>query len=268
MKKEQILKRPIMSFVLLTNIIFIPLFMLTGMTMLLGLPEVIFDIMLCIASWSSTFAFLILFKRIYPEQNLTEYIKNKFKNKVDFKVVSCVIILQILIFVAIALIKQYGHGIEGSLFKISSVGAIFYFFLKNLFAGPLGEELGWRGFVQEELQQKYSPLRAAIIVGFFWAIWHTPIWFTTGFWGINLVKYIVFFGISVIALSIVMAAFYNLNKNLIIPIIMHQLFNFFIGLINGNLINLIAYCAILYSLLAVILIIINPKQVLYTKKKI
>ena len=268
MKKEQIFKRPIVSFVLLTNLIFIPLFLLTGLTMLLGLPQVIFDIMLCIASWSSTFAFLILFKKIYPEQNLTEYIKNKFKNKVNLKVVSCVIVLQILIFIAVAVIVKYGHTIEGSLLKISSIGVVVYFFFKNLFAGPLGEELGWRGFVQEELQKKYSPLRAAIIVGFFWAIWHTPIWFTTGFWGIDLVKYILFFVISVIAISIVMAAFYNLNRNLIIPIIIHQLFNFFIGLINGNLLDLIGYCAILYGLLAVILIIINPKQVLYSKNKL
>ena len=29
---------------------------------------------------------------------------------------------------------------------ISSLGMFIYLFLKNLIAGPLGEELGWRGF--------------------------------------------------------------------------------------------------------------------------
>lgn len=48
-----------------------------------------------------------------------------------------------------------------------------------------------------------------------------------------------------------------------IPIIIHQLFNFFIGSINGNLIDLIMYNAILYSAVAVLLILINPKKVLY-----
>ena len=40
------------------------------------------------------------------------------------------------------------------------------FFVKNFLAGPLGEELGWRGFAQIELQKKYSPLKASLIIGF------------------------------------------------------------------------------------------------------
>ncbi|MEH7356751.1 CPBP family intramembrane glutamate endopeptidase, partial [Neobacillus drentensis] len=56
------------------------------------------------------------------------------------------------------------------------------------------------------------------------------------------------------------------NQNLIIPIIIHQFFNFFIGLINGNLIDLIMYNAISYLVVAVLIIIINPKKVLYGKK--
>ena len=62
-----------------------------------------------------------------------------------------------------------------------------------------------------------------------------------------------------------MTAFYNLNKNLLIPIIIHQLFNFLIGIINGSLIDLIMYYAILYSLVAAVLVVINPKEALYGK---
>ena len=94
-----------------------------------------------------------------------------------------------------------------------------------------------------------------ILVG----MWHLPIWFTTGYMGMDLMKYILFFMIALISTKIVMTAFYNLNQNLIIPIIIHQLFNFFIGLINGNLLELIMYSAILYSVVAVLLIVINPK---------
>ncbi len=39
---------------------------------------------------------------------------------------------------------------------------------KTLLSGPLGEELGWRGFALMELQEKYSPLKASIIIGFWW----------------------------------------------------------------------------------------------------
>jgi len=48
--------------------------------------------------------------------------------------------------------------------------------------------------------------------------------------------------------------------------IIHFLFNFFIGLISGNIIAILSYCAIFYSIVAVILIVINPGQSLYIKK--
>ena len=41
-----------------------------------------------------------------------------------------------------------------------------------LFAGGINEESGWRGFAIPLLQKKYSPLTAAVIVWFFWALWH------------------------------------------------------------------------------------------------
>ena len=41
-----------------------------------------------------------------------------------------------------------------------------------LYAGGINEESGWRGFAIPHLQEKYSPLVAAIIVWFFWALWH------------------------------------------------------------------------------------------------
>ena len=147
-------------------------------------------------------------------------------------------------------------------FTISSLGMFIYLFLKNLFAGPLGEELGWRGFALNELQKKHPHIKASIIIGFWWGLWHLPIWFTTGFTGINLIKYITFFMIAIISVSIIITVFYNLNKNLLIPIMIHQLFNFLIGIISWKLIELIKYYAILYLFVAIILVIINPRKVL------
>ena len=68
--------------------------------------------------------------------------------------------------------------------------------------------------------------------------------------------------IVIISVSIIITVFYNLNKNLLIPIMIHQLFNFLIGIISWKLIELIKYYAILYLFVAIILVIINPRKVL------
>lgn len=43
-----------------------------------------------------------------------------------------------------------------------------------------GEELGWRGFAQPQLEKNYSPLIAAIILGVLWGFWHLPNFFIPG----------------------------------------------------------------------------------------
>ncbi|HMG88688.1 MAG TPA: CPBP family intramembrane glutamic endopeptidase [Chryseolinea sp.] len=46
---------------------------------------------------------------------------------------------------------------------------------RSLFAGPLGEELGWRGFLLPELQKDNSAIKSSVIVGFIHCIWHLPL---------------------------------------------------------------------------------------------
>lgn len=259
---EKKLKNPIVSFIVLSNVIFLPLFSLVGAAKLLGFPSIVFDIMLCVSSWSSTFAFAILFKRIYKGQSFRKYVKDKFKEKLKPSVIIWAIIIQVIIFLGLIFIVQAKSSERNSIFSVTSFEMLVYLFLKNLLAGPMGEELGWRGFALNELQKKYSLLKSALIIGFWWGLWHLPIMFTVGLTGISLIKYIVCFMLSIVSLSIVMTVFYNLNKNLVVTITIHQLFNFLIGLINVNLTDIIMYCALLYFIAAVIVVAVNHKRVL------
>ena len=45
---------------------------------------------------------------------------------------------------------------------------------------PLPEELGWRGFVLDRLQQERGPLASGVILGAVWTLWHLPLFWIKG----------------------------------------------------------------------------------------
>lgn len=94
------------------------------------------------------------------------------------------------------------------------------FVMVLLIAGPLGEELGWRGFALPELQRRRSPLIASLILGVLWGVWHAPLFFVVGapFFGAPLWLFII----MMVALSILFTWVYNNTKgSLLLVLLFH-----------------------------------------------
>ena len=68
--------------------------------------------------------------------------------------------------------------------------------------GPVGEELGWRGFALPRILRIRSPLGAAVVLGLIWGLWHGPTFFISSLTQSQLS--IPLFFANVVALSIVM----------------------------------------------------------------
>jgi membrane protease YdiL (CAAX protease family) len=58
--------------------------------------------------------------------------------------------------------------------------AAFAFRLVMPLDGPMGEEPGWRGYAVPALQQRWSPLQSATILGVLASTWHAPLLFAGG----------------------------------------------------------------------------------------
>lgn len=95
--------------------------------------------------------------------------------------------------------------------------------------GPWGEETGWRGFALPRLLVMFSPLKAAIILGVIWAVWHTPAFLVSGLSQSNYSFGWFFVGIT--CMSILMAWIYvNANRNFFVAgIIPHEINNRIFG---------------------------------------
>ncbi len=88
-------------------------------------------------------------------------------------------------------------------------------FAVTLFLAGALEELGWRGFLQPRLQQRFTALRASMGIGVVWVVWHIPMILTgtgefTVFWEYTL---------NMIALSVILGWLYN-NTEGALPVAM------------------------------------------------
>jgi membrane protease YdiL (CAAX protease family) len=53
-------------------------------------------------------------------------------------------------------------------------------FVRHLALGGLGQELGWRGWLQPALERRLGFTRASVAVGAIWATWHVPVLLARG----------------------------------------------------------------------------------------
>jgi uncharacterized protein len=44
------------------------------------------------------------------------------------------------------------------------------------FIGGICEEIGWTGYVNDPLQERWNALKAWIILGIIWSVWHITLW--------------------------------------------------------------------------------------------
>lgn len=254
-------RRNIIRFLVATGVVSGLLF---GLVMLLNAakaPGFVLTIAENLSAWSPTLAVLILFRVLYPGQKLGEFLKGIFS--VRIKPLTAIIILGVQAGVFALAIAAYAirSGIGFSALIVTSLPALLLAFVVQLTSGSTGEELGWRGFLLIELQKKYSLLKAALIVGLIWGLWHFPIWLTLGYTGIDLIRYIVFFMLQIISLSVVMAVYYNRHKNLLLPIWIHFLTNFLAAFVTVKFLFLIGWMALGYGIWAMVMVVVNKKDV-------
>jgi membrane protease YdiL (CAAX protease family) len=164
-----------------------------------------------------------------------ELIKKLFIWKAPLKYYVYIILLPLLfVIIGIALYSQFIGKIGG--FDIMAFLSIPTILFAGLYAGPLGEELGWRGFLLPELQKSYANLNSAIIIGFIWFIWHIPLWwapFGTLVSGepISLIPVFTYFTMLICLSIIITWLVINSKGSVLIAILFHLSINAGIALL-------------------------------------
>ncbi len=247
-------------YLVLTYVVFWALLGVTGLLISLKVPEWLVTIMKNVCAWAPTFVLLLMFKRLYPDTTLRRFFREQFLAGVGGRVF--LILLAIQLVIVVVAIGAHSLILAGNLSAVAftAPATLPLVFLINLTSGPLGEELGWRGFVLNELQKRHSPFAATMIVATVWGFWHTPLWILSGYQGGQLAEYIVFFLIGIFSISVVMTVFYNRRRNILVPMWIHLLFNFLLQLFVLDALALIVSASIVYFLFAAGLLIYDRRS--------
>ncbi|MCE7062345.1 CPBP family intramembrane glutamic endopeptidase [Dyadobacter sp. CY343] len=88
----------------------------------------------------------------------------------------------------------------------------------GILAGPMGEELGWRGFLLPKLLERHSNVKASTIIGLIWCTWHIPL----------------FFGPTGALISNGDITFLNVSTYLVATICLSYLFTYISTITNGS----------------------------------
>jgi membrane protease YdiL (CAAX protease family) len=182
--------------------------------------------------------------------------------------ISKIIIVKTLLSIIVPLIIYSITFSIGKLSKIElQININFLYIIFNygiwIIFGAIGEEIGWRSFLQPMLDKKYPIIISSLIVGLIWGFWHINHF-------INGPIFVFGFLLSTISYSIIiMFLLKNTEYNIIISSMFHASMNisFKIFLENsyGNA-RLFLINGIIWLIIAIIIVIFERKYYLQKQK--
>jgi membrane protease YdiL (CAAX protease family) len=103
-----------------------------------------------------------------------------------------------------------------------------------LLLGPLPEEIGWRGYLLDRLQLRFSALGASVLVGLAWFAWHGPLFFMTGYYArAGGAPDPLQFGVAILFGAVLYTWVYNHTGRSVLGAILFH----FIGNVSGELLD-------------------------------
>ncbi len=136
-----------------------------------------------------------------------------------------------LVTAASLLVVDRGFATLGQIHPGAALANIPIAYALALPFGPLGEELGWRGFALPRLLSRHGPVGASVLLGVLWTFWHVPmmIWSPgasiPSFMGLSVTSVAVYL-VQITAITVLMTVlFLRTNGSVLLAVLAHLAFN-------------------------------------------
>ena len=209
--------------------------------------------------FSTPTPFIALFITLRKAENITikEYLKRTIHTP---KPLTAIIIAGIFCISSLIFALCYGTS-NSSPWYMMPLG-----FVVMLPLVGIAEEVGWRGFLQPELERKFPFPVATSITAVIWYVWHLPIWAmpSSNHYGDSLIG----FAITIFVWAFVSAAIYKATKSVLACSVYHSFINSIGAIYDWNALfdaypksnGMLLYFGIVFALAIVIWVIADKKS--------
>lgn len=257
--KTDYLKKYIVSSYILIWVLII--FLAGSASLIFHAPPVIMWLVRNLCAWSPTLLLLICWKRFRPDETRKNFVKRCFSGKIKplFLLSSFFLVFGISVLSLFILSLIEGKQIQ-SYINLGTTPLALSIFL-SFTSGPTGEELGWRGFMREEFNKKYTFLKSSVYQGLVWCFWHTLLWVVdSSFTDWRAIPYIISNIVVITSITVLMNIFLERYNNLIYSVLMHFGFNIIYVFLDADI--------LFFVILTVLHLIITPIAVLIRNKSV
>ncbi|WP_207114382.1 type II CAAX prenyl endopeptidase Rce1 family protein [Enterococcus hulanensis] len=122
--------------------------------------------------------------------------------------------------------------------------ALTQFPVMIFFGGGL-EEVGWRGYLLPQLQERFSSFVSTCITAIIWSIWHLPLWLVKGS-GQDVIRFSSYV-LIVFSFAFLLTFLWNRYESIALCILLHAGFNSFTDVYPPNYNNIPVSLIILMS---------------------
>lgn len=255
--KTNYLKRYIISSYILVWMLII--FVAGTASLVFHAPPVIMWIVRNLIAWSPTYLLLIGWKYFRPDETRTAFVKRCFSGRVKLLLLVSSFALTFGISVLALLILSIimGRPVQ-SYINLGTTALPLSIFL-SFTSGPTGEELGWRGFLREEFNEKYDFLKSAVCQGLVWCFWHALLWVVDSeYTDWRAIPYVISNIVVITCMTILMNIFLERHNNLIYSVLLHFGFNIIYVFLEAD-IGFFVILTILYLIITPIAVLIRNR---------
>lgn len=246
--------RSVVTFFLLTFALAVPFWLigaLTGVELLPGLP------IAALMTWCPMIAALIL---VYREEGAAGAIA-LLKRSLDFRrVKSKLWYVPTLLLMPAASVLAFGIlRLTGTPLPVPQIGAASTLMLGAIFfIGAISEELGWSGYAIEPMQKQWGALRASLVLGVIWCLYH----YVALAQAHRSVEWVAWWSVYTLSLRVITLWLYNnTGRSVFITVLFHMTSNVTWQLfpVSGSYWDPRVFGAIMALVVGIILLIWEPR---------